>query len=390
MYTKIRESFWTDEKVCRIPDKGKLAYLYLLTSPHRNILGLYRLPVAYMACDLCWEPREANEAIKCLEEAGLIVYDEKSAFVLVRGFLKHNRPENPNQIKAAMARLKEVEGNPLLPALYQELNGMEDTCLDPLRNRLETLLDPFGNSSETVREPFGNRFGTVSDKEEEEEEEEEKEKGEEEEEEEEEGRPRICAARKSLSPGGDQPHKPRLSRIKVPYQQIVDLYNNLCPGLPKVVTLNDERKRALSARWHTSPEFQTLAFWQGFWERVWLADWLCGRIEGKDGRSFMADFDWCIRPRNFTRIIEGRYDPKPGRGKAARSRIDALAEKDPQDILREAFGGGGREKAARNWVDVLDEKDPQDICAWEPQGGGGPDLMPIHSREGAQNAQEER
>lgn len=314
MYTKIRESFWTDEKVCRIPDKGKLAYLYLLTSPHRNILGLYRLPLAYMAFDLRWEPQEAQEAIKCLEAEQFILYDRESAFVLVRRFLKHNRLENPNQIKAAMAKLKEVEGNSLLPALYRSLNEVEDACLEPLRNRLETLLEGLPNKEE--------------------EKEKEKEK---EEEEEEEGKIGFAESRKSLSPDGDQPQKAGKTRGTIPYQKIADLYNACCPGLSQVRTITDERKRAISARWHTSPDFQTLSFWEAFWKRVWLADWLCGRIDGKDGKGFLADFDWCIRPRNFARIIEGKYDPKPGKGKGARSRVDVLAEKDPREILEETF-----------------------------------------------------
>jgi hypothetical protein len=204
-----------------------------------------------------------------------------------------------------------------LPALYRSLNEVEDACLEPLRNRLETLLEGLPNKEE--------------------EKEKEKEK---EEETEEEGKNGIAGSRNSLSPVGDQPQKSRKSRMNVPYQKIADLYNDLCPGLQKVVTMGDDRKKALSARWHTSPEFQTLSFWEGFWRRVWLADWLCGRIEGKDGRSFMADFDWCIRPRNFVRIIEGKYDPKPGKGKAARNRMDVLAGKDPREILAETFKPG--------------------------------------------------
>lgn len=314
MYTKIHDTFWTDAKVNRLGSQIKLAYLYLLTSPHRNLLGLYRLPVAYMAFDLRWDPEDAKEAVRILESEGFITYDRGSSFVLVKRFLKHNRLENPNQTKAALAKLKEIGSNPLLGVLATAIDGIDDPYLEPLRNRLETLLEGLPNKEE--------------------EKEEEKEK---EEEEEKEGENRICGERKSSSPDGDQLPKNTQTRT-VPYGKIVDLYNELCPGLRKVVTITDDRKKKMSARWHTRHEFQTIDFWASFWNRVWCSDWLCGRVEGHDGKTFTADFDWCLRPRSFSRIVEGKYDPKSsGRGNGTKNRMDILSERDPQDILRETF-----------------------------------------------------
>jgi hypothetical protein len=311
-YAKIKDTFWTDDKIAKLGLKEKLAYLYLMTCPHKNLIGLYRIPVAYMAFDLNWEPGEVEEAIRALENGGFIKYDFQTAFVLIKRFLKHNRLENPNQITAAVTKIEELAVNPLIADFAKALEDIDDTALEPLRNRLSTVAYTEAVAvTETVKETEAVTVGEMG----------------------------ICAPLKSSSPDGDQLlETPSVPHRAIPYKAIKDLYNSLCPGLRPLKTLTDERKKAISARWHMDPEFQTLKFWESFWNRVWCSDWLCGRVEGRDGKSFTADFDWCLRPRSFSRIVEGKYDPQMSRrGNGTKNRMDILAERDPQDILRETF-----------------------------------------------------
>ena len=52
-----------------------------------------------------------------------------------------------------------------------------------------------------------------------------------------------------------------------------------------------------------------MSFWEEFFRRIEESDFLTGRVSpGKDGRIFVADFEWIIRPNNFAKILEGRYD----------------------------------------------------------------------------------
>lgn len=46
------------------------------------------------------------------------------------------------------------------------------------------------------------------------------------------------------------------------------------------------------------------AEWRGFVERIGRSDFLTGR----GALGWKADFDWCLKPANFVKIVEGKYD----------------------------------------------------------------------------------
>ena len=55
----------------------------LISSPHTNYIGIYRLPVAYIAADLGLSLEAAREALDAVIAAGLAAYDEATEFVWV-------------------------------------------------------------------------------------------------------------------------------------------------------------------------------------------------------------------------------------------------------------------------------------------------------------------
>jgi hypothetical protein len=55
IYGSIPTSFWTEFKIQSLCDQSKLLMVYLLTSPHTNMLGCYRLPAGYIVEDLKWD-----------------------------------------------------------------------------------------------------------------------------------------------------------------------------------------------------------------------------------------------------------------------------------------------------------------------------------------------
>jgi hypothetical protein len=34
---------------------------------------------------------------------------------------------------------------------------------------------------------------------------------------------------------------------------------------------------------------------------------LTGKVNSKDGRAFVADLEWILKPSNFAKIVEGKY-----------------------------------------------------------------------------------
>ena len=93
-----------------------------------------------------------------------------------------------------------------------------------------------------------------------------------------------------------------------PHQKIIDLYHQILPELPRVQKWTQTRQKLLQARWKEDKKQQTLQFWENYFRKVRSSDFLMGKVIGRNGRSFMPDLEWLIRPTNFVKVLEGRYD----------------------------------------------------------------------------------
>lgn len=117
-YYKVGPAFWTDNRHWR--DDDRLCALYILTSPHRNTEGLFRLPVAYVAADLGWQDRRVRRALDQLVADDFIGYDYEAGVVLIVKALKWQQPLNPNGVKAAVKALDAVPPT-VLASRFREL-----------------------------------------------------------------------------------------------------------------------------------------------------------------------------------------------------------------------------------------------------------------------------
>jgi hypothetical protein len=85
-YGKVSPKFWTGDTGKAIKKKGANAVIvavYLMTSPHSNMLGLYYQPVLYMAHETGLGIEGASKGLAECIEAGFCVYDEASEMVWV-------------------------------------------------------------------------------------------------------------------------------------------------------------------------------------------------------------------------------------------------------------------------------------------------------------------
>lgn len=90
-------------------------------------------------------------------------------------------------------------------------------------------------------------------------------------------------------------------------KNVIDLYHEHCPSLPKIVKLTDVRKRAIRARLKTYTENDLVTAF----DKAEASDFL----RKGSGTWNGASFDWIMNPRNIVKILEGNYDNKPTRGK---------------------------------------------------------------------------
>lgn len=92
-----------------------------------------------------------------------------------------------------------------------------------------------------------------------------------------------------------------------PHSEIVGLYHSLCPSLPRVRDWTDGRRKALRTLWRDKPERQRIEFWHEFFAVVGRSPFLVGAND----RNWTADIDWLLKPANFQKVLEGKYEARP-------------------------------------------------------------------------------
>ena len=124
-------------------------------------------------------------------------------------------------------------------------------------------------------------------------------------------KPSIC------SPNGEL--EPALIK-KLPecnHKAVIELYHENLPTMRRVEVWNETRAGYLRQRWReVATELaqekvievaDVLNWWAEFFQSVGKSRFLTGRVNNKDGRAFVADLEWILKPSNFAKIVEGKY-----------------------------------------------------------------------------------
>ena len=108
--------------------------------------------------------------------------------------------------------------------------------------------------------------------------------------------------------------KVKESKVKYPYQDIVDAWNATCKNLPKVSKLSDARRKKIKCRLQEFGEpYSWMPTIESLFEAVAASDFL----RGVNKNSWAATFDWLFsNETNWVKVMEGNYANK---GQAQRS-----------------------------------------------------------------------
>ena len=127
-----------------------MLFLYLLTSPHRNMGGLYYLPLPYLCFDVGLDEERVSKAFEELTDKDMALYDYDTQVVLIKKWFCYNSIENENQAKGLNKQLSEIPKSKLFEPF---VNCVKEHC-----KYTETILKgfdiPFRNPSETLPKPF--------------------------------------------------------------------------------------------------------------------------------------------------------------------------------------------------------------------------------------------
>ena len=102
----------------------------------------------------------------------------------------------------------------------------------------------------------------------------------------------------------------KLGTSSCPHAEIVAAYHEILPELPAVRTWPEDRAALLRTRWREDEVRQTLEWWREFFEYVRRCPFLLGQQAAGDRDPFLADLEWLIRPKNFRKVIEGKYESR--------------------------------------------------------------------------------
>lgn len=98
------------------------------------------------------------------------------------------------------------------------------------------------------------------------------------------------------------PHMENGNRNGIDYEFIVGNYHTLCPKMNKVSVINDLRKGFINARVGEYGMDKVICVLRKAGESDFL--------NGSNDKAWKADFEWIVRPTNFIKIMEGKYDNK--------------------------------------------------------------------------------
>lgn len=281
-YGKVQTAFWTSADIQALSDDAKLLALYLLSSPHTNQIGCFRLPDGYAAEDLKWSTERVLKGFRELSQNGFAARDEASKWVVIHKFTRWNEIENPNQAKAAVKLFEQVPDScPVKPMLARSLRDFAPRFPAEVWKPFETL-------SEGLAEGFRNQ---------------EHEHEHEQEQEQEISNPTGLLVDSDAADLLGQP-----TATPCPHQEIIAAYHELLPACPSIREWTPARQKALRTRWAEDKSRQSVDYWRKLFGYIAESRFLTGRTQSNNGKPpFTASLDWIVKAENFAKIREGRY-----------------------------------------------------------------------------------
>jgi hypothetical protein len=291
-YGKVYSTFWSSETTSAMSDDSKLLALYLMSCSHSTIAGVFRLPDGYVGEDLRWSFERVSKGFVELFQKGFANRCETTKWVWILKHLEWNKPENPNQRKAAAKIAASIPNACAWKLDFVRVCG----------ELLQVSESSESNPSETLPKPFRNQK--------------QKQKQKQKQEQEQELEPNGSVASQSLAtpPSADPPN--------CPVEHVVQLYHELLPELPRVKLLTETRKTAVRKRWRwilsskkpdgsrraTSTD-EGLGWLRQYFAKARENDFLMGRAKRSAGHeNWQCDLDFLLSEKGLKQVIEKTGD----------------------------------------------------------------------------------
>lgn len=291
-YAKVSPKFWTGETGQELARRGSEALvvaLYLMTSPHSNMLGLYYQPVLYMAEETGLTPEGASKGLQACIEAEFCAYDHGTKHVWVYEMASY---QIASELSPKDLRVKGIQRDyaalpnvPFLADFFERYHAaFHLTDRREFAPKQKGLALVTGSPLEApTKQGTGAGAGTRE------------------------------------GAGADKPTASSPAKLPTcPHQAIVDLYHEVLPELPGCRLLPDSRKRAIAKTWGwvltskkadqsaraTNAE-EAQAWFRKYFELARENDFLMGRTaRNGDHANWKCDLDFLLTDRGMKHVIE--------------------------------------------------------------------------------------
>lgn len=100
------------------------------------------------------------------------------------------------------------------------------------------------------------------------------------------------------------------------FLKLFEIWNAECRELPKALKPTQSRQKHMKERWKENPSPE-------FWTRIVRKMAESSFCNGSNGRGWIADFDFLLKPDTFAKVLEGKYENK---GKKKNTYLDGYAD----------------------------------------------------------------
>ena len=149
-YGRVFSSFWVSGsgKTLRGDSESQLVALYLMSSPHANMIGVFHCPVIYISHEIGLSLEGATKALERLSEVGFCSYEAPSEHVFVHRFAAFQIGDelklNDNRVKGVRDNVNAIPSSSLKLLFlkeYAEPFHLGDMLQEALKS--EKNLTPF-------------------------------------------------------------------------------------------------------------------------------------------------------------------------------------------------------------------------------------------------------
>ncbi|MEX0660488.1 MAG: hypothetical protein WEA58_11445 [Balneolaceae bacterium] len=160
-YRKIHDSFWTDPDMEELTPEQKLFYIYLITNPYVNQIGLYELSIKRACFETGYNIDTVSKLLEYFEDTGKIRRSEETKEIVVIKLFHHNKSNSPKVKKHVEGLLSEVKDTSLIQYVYgfKEYGYCIQTASQEEEEKEEEKEEKPSNIAEEIYELYPRKVG---------------------------------------------------------------------------------------------------------------------------------------------------------------------------------------------------------------------------------------